>query len=225
MKLEKLLNEKVLIITLAVLIAFSGIFYFALLRPLAAEKAEKEATLDRIETDTSSYEKVLKTLEPQTLSEAEKQELFQGIPGTPNMDQVIKALEVAEGETGISISNLSFVTGTEEEAEQAEATTTTTADGAVEEDQWSKVFPDSIYKLLEEKVSKVSEFTISFEDVEISLNGDEQNIDEFLDKLEQLPRIYHIQNITYVSNAEKGNMDATVSVRVFYCEAFQEVME
>jgi Tfp pilus assembly protein PilO len=223
MKLEKLLNEKILIITLAVLIAFSGIFYFALLRPLAAEKAEKEAALDRIETDTSSYEKVLKTLEPQTISEAEKQELFQGIPGTPNMNQVIKDLEVAEGETEISISNLSFVTGTEEEVEQAEATTT--ADGTVEEDQWSKVFPDSIYKLLEEKVNKVSEFTISFEDVEISLNGDEQNIDEFLDKLDQLPRVYHLQNIVYSSNAEKGNMDATVSVRVFYCEAFQDVME
>ena len=223
MKLEKLLNEKVLIITLAVLVAFSGIFYFALLRPLAAEKAEKEVTLEKIETDTTSYEKVLKTLEPQKISEAEKQELFQGIPATPNMDQVIKDLEIAEGETGITISNLSFVTGTEEEVEQTEATTT--ADGTVEQDQWSKVFPDSIYKVLEEKVSKVSEFTISFEDVEISLNGDEQNIDEFLDRLDQLPRIYHIQNITYVSNAEKGNMDVTISARVFYCEAFQEVIE
>lgn len=223
MKLEKLLNEKVLIITLAVLVVFSGIFYFALLRPLAADKAEKEATLERIETDTSSYEKILKTLEPQSISEAEKQELFQGIPGTPNMDQVIKDLEIAEGEAGISISNLSFVTGTEEEDQQAEATTT--ADGTVEQDQWSKVFPDAIYKLLEEKVSKVSEFTISFEDVEISLNGEEQSIDEFLDKLDQLPRIYHIQNITYASNAENGNMDATVSARVFYCEAFQEVIE
>lgn len=222
MKLESLLKEKILIITIAILVVFSGIFYWAILRPLATEKAEKEADLQRIEADTTSYEKVLQSLEPQTMTEAEKQELFQGIPGRPNIEQVIKDIEKTEGETGTSVSTISFQTESDEEA-QAEATTT--ADGTVEQDQWSTLFPESIYKLLEERVSEVKEFTVSYNDVQISLNGSDEDINEFVDKLEQLPRVVHIQNVTYSLNSEKGNMDATISARVFYCEAFQQILE
>ncbi|MFC0473851.1 hypothetical protein ACFFHF_00640 [Robertmurraya beringensis] len=222
MKLESLLKEKILIITIAILVVFSGIFYWAIIRPLAAEKAEKEADLQRIEADTTSYEKVLQSLEPQTMTEAEKQELFQGIPGRPNIEQVIKDIEKTEGETGTSVSTISFQTESDEEA-QAEVTTT--ADGTVEQDQWSTLFPESIYKLLEGRVSEVKEFTVSYNDVQISLNGSDEDINEFVDKLEQLPRVFHIQNVTYSLNSEKGNMDATISARVFYCEAFQQVLE
>jgi Tfp pilus assembly protein PilO len=221
MKLESLLKEKILIIAIAILVAFSGIFYWAILRPLAAEKAEKAANLQKIEADTTSYEKVLQSLKPQTMTEAEKQELFQGIPGRPNIEQVIKDIEKTEGETGTSVSNISFQTESEEEA-QAEAVTST--EGTVEQDQWSKVFPESIYKLLEERVSEVKEFTVSFNDVQISLNGSEEDINEFVDKLEEMPRVFHIENVTYSLNTEKGNMDASVSARVFYCEAFQAVL-
>ncbi|SHP65403.1 Pilus assembly protein, PilO [Mycobacteroides abscessus subsp. abscessus] len=222
MKLESLLNEKILIIAIAILVVFSGIFYWAILRPLAAEKAEKEADLQRIEADTTSYEKVLQSLEPQSMTEAEKQELFQGIPGRPNIEQVIKDIEKTEGETGTSVSTISFQTESDEEA-QAEVTTT--ADGTVEQDQWSTLFPESIYKLLEERVSEVKEFTLSYNDVQISLNGSDEDINEFVDKLEHLPRVFHIQNVTYSLNSEKGNMDATISARVFYCEAFQQILE
>jgi Tfp pilus assembly protein PilO len=222
MKLESLLKEKILIIAIAILVVFSGIFYWAILRPLAAEQAEKEANLQKIEADTSSYEKVLHSLEPQTMTEAEKQELFQGIPGRPNIEQVIKDIEKTEGETGTSVSTISFQTESDEEI-QAEVTTT--ADGTVEQDQWSTLFPESIYKLLEERVSEVKEFTVSYNDVQISLNGSDEDINEFVDKLEQLPRVFHIQNVTYSLNSEKGNMDATVSARVFYCEAFQQVIK
>ncbi|MGG7619363.1 hypothetical protein [Bacillus coreaensis] len=222
MKLESLLKEKILIIAIAILVVFSGIFYWAILRPLSAEQAEKEANLQKIEADTSSYEKVLQSLEPQTMTEAEKQELFQGIPGRPNIEQVIKDIEKTEGETGTSVSTISFQTESDEET-QAEVTTT--ADGTVEQDQWSTLFPESIYKLLEERVSEVKEFTVSYNDVQISLNGSDEDINEFVDKLEQLPRVFHIQNVTYSLNSEKGNMDATVSARVFYCEAFQQVLE
>lgn len=222
MKLERLLKEKILIIAIAILVVFCGIFYWAIIRPLAAEKAVKEADLQRIEADTTSYEKVLQSLEPQTMTEAEKQELFQGIPGRPNIEQVIKDIEKTEGETGTSVSTISFQTESDEEA-QAEVTTT--ADGTVEQDQWSTLFPESIYKLLEGRVSEVKEFTVSYNDVQISLNGSDEDINEFVDKLEQLPRVFHIQNVTYSLNSEKGNMDATISARVFYCEAFQQVLE
>lgn len=222
MKLESLLKEKILIIAIAILVVFSGIFYWAILRPLSAEQAEKEANLQIIEADTSSYEKVLQSLEPQTMTEAEKQELFQGIPGRPNIEQVIKDIEQTEGETGTSVSTISFQT---ESDEDTQAEVTTTADGTVEQDQWSTLFPESIYKLLEERVSEVKEFTVSYNDVQISLNGSDEDINEFVDKLEQLPRVFHIQNVTYSLNSEKGNMDATVSARVFYCEAFQQVLE
>jgi len=222
MKLESLLKEKTLIIAIAILFAFSGIFYFAILRPLAAEKAEKEANLQRIEADISGFEKVLQSLEPQTMTEVEKQELFQGIPGRPNIEQVIKDIEKTEGETGTSVSNISFQTESKEEA-QAEVATST--EGTVEQDQWSSLFPESIYKLLEERVSEVKEFTVSFKDVQISLNGNEEDINTFVDKLEKMPRVFHIQNVTYSLNTEKGNMDASVSARVFYCEAFQQVLE
>lgn len=222
MKLESLLKEKILIIAIAVLVVFSGIFYWAILRPLSAEQAEKEANLQKIEADTTSYEKVLQSLEPQTMTEAEKQELFQGIPGRPNIEQVIKDIEKTEGETGTSVSTISFQTESDEET-QAEVTTT--ADGTVEQDQWSTLFPESIYKLLEERVSEVKEFTVSYNDMQISLNGSDEDINEFVDKLEQLPRVFHIQDVTYSLNSEKGNMDATVSARVFYCEAFQQVLE
>lgn len=222
MKLESLLKEKILIIAIAILVVFSGIFYWAILRPLAAEQAEKEANLQKIEADTSSYEKVLQSLEPQTMTEAEKQELFQGIPGRPNIEQVIKDIEQTEGETGTSVSTISFQT---ESDEDTQAEVTTTADGTVEQDQWSTLFPESIYKLLEERISEVKEFTVSYNDVQISLNGSDEDINEFVDKLEQLPRVFHLQNVTYSLNSEKGNMDATVSARVFYCEAFQQVLE
>lgn len=222
MKLESLLKEKILIIAIAVLVVFSGIFYWAILRPLSAEQAEKEANLQKIEADTTSYEKVLQSLDPQTMTEVEKQELFQGIPGRSNIEQVIKDIEKTEGETGTSVSTISFQTESDEET-QAEVTTT--ADGTVEQDQWSTLFPESIYKLLEERVSEVKEFTVSYNDMQISLNGSDEDINEFVDKLEQLPRVFHIQDVTYSLNSEKGNMDATVSARVFYCEAFQQVLE
>ncbi|MGI8387497.1 hypothetical protein [Robertmurraya sp. P23] len=222
MKLESLLKEKILITATAILVAFSGIFYSAFVRPLAAEKTEKEANLQRIKADASSYEKVLQSLEPQTMTEAEKQELIEGIPGRPNIEQVIKDIEKTEGETGTSVSSISFQTESEEEA-QAEAATST--EGTVDQDQWSKVFPESIYKLLEERVSEVKEFTVSYIDVQISLNGSEEDINVFVDKLEKMARVFHIQNVMYSLNSEKGNMDATVSARVFYCEAFQAIIE
>lgn len=223
MRLESLLKEKILIIALAVLVLFSGMFYFVLVRPLASEKAEKEANLHRVETDANSYDQLLKTLKPQTVTEAEKQELVEGIPGRPNIEQVIKDIEQTESDTGTSVSNISFQTETDEESQQE--VEGTSDDGTVEQDQWSKVFPESIYKLLEEKVSAVQEFTVSYIDVQISLNGSEDGINQFVDRLENMPRIFHVQNVTYSLNAEKGNMDATVSTRVFYCEAFQEVVE
>jgi len=222
MKLESLLKEKILIITIAILVVFSGIFYWAILRPLTEEKAVKEEDLQRVEADTTSYEKVLQSLEPQSMTEAEKQELFQGIPGRPNLEQVIKDIEKTEGETGTSVSNISFLTESDEET-QAEVTTTT--DGTVEQNQWSTLFPESIYKLLEERVGEVKEFTVSYNEVQISLNGSDEDINEFVDKLEQLPRVFHIQNVTYSLNSENGNMDATISARVFYCEAFQQILE
>lgn len=221
MKLESLLKEKILIILTAILVAFSGIFYFAFVRPLAAEKAEKEANLQRIEADASSYEQVLSSLVPQTMTEAEKQELLEGIPGRPNIEQVIKDIEITEGETETSVSSISFQT----EPEEAQSEAATSTEGTVEQDQWSKVFPESIYKLLEERVSEVKEFTVSYIDVQISLNGSDENINVFVDKLERMTRVIHIQNVTYSVNSEKGNMDATISARVFYCEAFQGILE
>jgi len=222
MKLESLIKEKILIIVIAVLVLFSGVFYFVIVRPLAAEKGEKEAKLQKIEADANSYKKVLESLEPQTMTEAEKLELMEGIPGRPNLEQVIKDIEKTEGETGTSVSNISFQTESEEEAQAEE---TTTSEGTVAQDEWSKVFPEPIFKLLEEKVSEVKEFTVSYIDVQISLNGSEEDINQFVDKLEKMERVFHIQTITTSLDTEKGNVEATVSARVFYCEAFQAIIE
>jgi len=156
------------------------------------------------------------------MTEAEKLELMEGIPGRPNLEQVIKDIEKTEGETGTSVSNISFQTESEEEAQAEE---TTTSEGTVAQDEWSKVFPEPIFKLLEEKVSEVKEFTVSYIDVQISLNGSEEDINQFVDKLEKMERVFHIQTITTSLDTEKGNVEATVSARVFYCEAFQAIIE
>lgn len=241
MKLESVVKEKVLIVAMVLFLLISSVFYFVLIRPLATVLQEKETSKMMLDNEIASYEKLLQELEKQTMTEEEKNLFVEGIPGRPNIEQLIMYLGQVEKDTGTAISSISFLTDEAEEVEASAAPETTaepttesseTTDAAasaeatvVPNSAWSEVFPEEIYNVLQEKLSTVAQFDIQAIDIDVTVNGNEANINQFVAKLEDLPRVTHIQNLNYAVNQEKGNMDATVTFRIFYCEAFQPIID
>ena len=101
-------NKKIVLIILLVLFVGLSLFYFFLIRPLAAEEKNLQDQLKQISEDTSFYQSKINQLKPQSFTDEEKLLLVGSVPSRPNVEEVITDLEKTELETGVAIENISF---------------------------------------------------------------------------------------------------------------------
>ncbi|MDC3416972.1 hypothetical protein [Aquibacillus salsiterrae] len=209
-----------IILTVSVLLLVAiGIFYWVMIRPVVAEEKQKETELKQVETAVADYQKLLADLTPQQLTDEEKDTLLKGIPVRPNVEQVIVDLEKTEKNTGVLINSISFGNLPVGKGKVGQVTEAAEEEKELSTAEWNAVFPEPIFKLIEAKFKDVK-VKVNYLDVQLSVNGKEAEINRFIEGLENLPRVVHVQSYSY-SGGEKGaDMSASISARVFYSDSF-----
>jgi Tfp pilus assembly protein PilO len=72
----------------------------------------------------------------------------------------------------------------------------------------------------------VNDLPISFVELTIDVNGEEEKVNQFVSSLENLKRIIHVQSYEYKINKEKGNrLEGIVTIRAFYSEKLAEFVD
>ena len=228
-------NKKIVLIILLVLFVGLSSFYFFLIRPLAAEEKSLQDQLNRISEDTSFYQSKINQLKPQSFTDEEKLLLVGSVPGRPNVEEVITELEKTELETGVAIENISFSINStrSNEAENPSNNQTEVGAQANEEAQanqpvqqqgsssWEQILPKETLERLKEKFVDVTDLNVSYVEMVIDLNGEVEDVNTFVNQLENLKRIIHVQSYDYSINEEKNNrLEGILTIRAFYSEDF-----
>ena len=69
----------------------------------------------------------------------------------------------------------------------------------------------------------VSDLKVSYVEMVIDLNGEEEDVHSFVDRLEDLKRIIHVQSYDYSINEERDNrLEGILTIRAFYSENFAQ---
>jgi Tfp pilus assembly protein PilO len=243
--------RNIVLIAILVLFLFSGVFYFFYIRPLAAEESMKIDELKRIDQDILFYQQELTKLEPKKFTEEEKLLLEGSIPARPNVEEIIKDLEKAELETkiviesiGVSIHPNELVIGenqlpdvngggnetppdTGTPVEETASDTSTAQETELVQNQdfiaWEHILPSETLETVKEKLAEIRDITVSYVELAINVNGKVEDVNTFINELEQLKRVIHIQNYDYTINEEKENrLEGIITIRGFYSEDFAD---
>lgn len=236
--------KNVVLIFILVLFLLLFLFYSFFIRPLAAEEKTNREELNRIEEDVSFYQQKLADLKPQNFTEEEKQLLVGSIPAQPNVEGIIRDLEKTEVETGIVIESAGFklypneinIEQPQEQSEASEPAAETDSETIETEQEnspepegpssWEHIFPLEIFDLIKDKLTGITDITVSFVEITIDLNGNVEDVNQFIDQLEHLPRIIHVQSYDYSINEEQDNRaEGILTIRAFYSDNFVEFVE
>lgn len=216
-------NKNIILVIVLVLFLLCGSFYFFMVRPLAAEKENMRQELNRINEDAVFYQESIDHLLPQTFTEEEAEELIGSIPIEPNVEEVIKDLERTELETGTVIDHIAVSNYPFEEIDN------TKVDNQTEESlnlgQWGHLFPSELSEKVEHLLTEVSDLKVSYVELAIDINGKQDDVNTFVNKLESLQRIIHVQGFDYSINEEKDNLlEGVVTIRAYYSEDFANLI-
>ena len=78
-----------------------------------------------------------------------------------------------------------------------------------------------LLNVLKEKFVDVSDLNVSYVEMVIDLNGEVEDVNTFVNQLENLKRIIHVQSYDYSINEEKNNrLEGILTIRAFYSEDF-----
>ncbi|OLO40532.1 hypothetical protein BTR23_05950 [Alkalihalophilus pseudofirmus] len=202
-------NKKQILYSVLIFFLALAAFYLYLVRPLQAEEISQEEELQRIQTDITYYETQINKLSPQTLTRLEIKNLLDRVPMRPNVEQVIADLERTELETGVVINNVSFSIHPNESQEQT----------------WKHILSDDLYTLLETQVADVDALSVSYIEMNVNINGEEEDVHTFIEEIEKLKRIVHVQSYNYSIDNENDRLQGSVTLRAFYSENFAEFIE
>ncbi|MCL7748100.1 hypothetical protein [Halalkalibacter alkaliphilus] len=197
-----------------IILLFLGLvsLYIYQVRPLQTEKATQQRELQLIHTEISNYEAQISQLRPQTLTLQDQKRLLNSVPSQPNVEQLVADLERTELETGVFIRNISTAISPNESGESL----------------WSHIFSEDMLEILGPRVKDVDMLTVSYIELRVDVTGEEKDVHMFVEKIENLPRIIHLQDYTYdISVGENSvkTFNGTVTIRAFYSEDFAEYIE
>ena len=165
--------------------------------------------MQRVKNSISDYEVQMAKMEQQFLTEEEARDLLAKVPIRPNVEQMVANLERTELETEIVIQNIGIsISPNEGEGEK-----------------WKHILPEEVYTILEEKVTEIDDIQVSYVEMTLSVEGEEENVHSFVDKIENLERITHIQSYTYTTDEETEEVSANITIRSFYTEDFTPFIE
>ena len=69
----------------------------------------------------------------------------------------------------------------------------------------------------------MSDLNVSYVEMVIDLNGEVEDVNTFVNRLENLKRIIHVQSYDYSINEEKNNrLEGILTIRAFYSEDFAQ---
>lgn len=204
-------NQKPVLYVILFLFLGLASFYLFQLRPLQAQELRQQEELQRINQTLITYEKQITQSEKQTLTVAETEALLARVPLRPDVEQMVADLERTEIETEIVIDSISIqVVPNEVETENQ---------------KWTHVLPEDLYVKVEEEVSDLDHLQVSYVEMTLTLQGTEENIHTFVDQLEQLERIIHVQHYSYETQTDSEDVLGSLSIRAFYTEEFSPFME
>ncbi|MEB1807661.1 MAG: SPOR domain-containing protein [Bacillaceae bacterium] len=194
------------------------VFYMYFIRPLQAEERSQQEELHRIQTDIAHYQTQISKLTVQSLTPLQKKTLLDRVPMRPNVEQVIADLERTELDTGAVIDSVSISIHPSERSEAQE-------NEGQDVQSWRNILDEDLYSLLETQVADVNALHVSSIELSISMNGKEADVHSFIEEVEKLKRIIHVQSYDYSLDSETERLQASATLRAFYCEDFLAFIE
>ncbi|MFV8828752.1 SPOR domain-containing protein [Alkalihalobacterium sp. APHAB7] len=208
-------NKNRILYSVLIFFLLLTVFYMYFVRPLQAEERSQQEELHRIQTDIAHYETQISKLTAQSLTPLQKKTLLDRVPMRPNVEQVIADLERTELDTGAVIDSVS-ISIHPSEAQENEGQDT---------QSWRNILDEDLYSLLETQVADVNGLHVSYIEMSISMNGKEEDVHSFIEEVEKLKRIIHVQSYDYSLDSETERVQASATLRAFYCEDFLEFIE
>ncbi|ARK31600.1 hypothetical protein [Halalkalibacter krulwichiae] len=205
-----------------ILLFFLGLvaFYLYQVRPLQAKEQDQQAELQRITNSLQTYQQHLDNSEKQKLSDEEESKLLALIPLRPDIEQMVADLERTELDTDVVIERIDI------EVSPLEAPFDEETDAEVDQNQsWRHLFSEELYASLEEEVTELEHINLAYVELVLSILGEEDDLHSFVDEIEQLDRIVHIQNYSYVVAEDSNHVEGVLTLRAFYSEDFSPFME
>ncbi|WP_216828809.1 hypothetical protein [Alkalihalobacterium elongatum] len=214
-------NKKAILYGILIFFLILAAFYFYFVKPLQAEERSQQEELQRVHTEIATYQTKIDKLTPQTLTSLQRKALLDRVPMRANVEQVIADLEKTELKTSAVIEDVSISIHNNEN-EQIEGTE------GVEENEpesWKHIFDDELYSLLESQVTDVNQLNVSYVELNINMNGKEEDVHSFIEEIEKLKRIIHVQSYDFSLDDETDRLEANLNLRAFYCEDFSEFID
>ncbi|MCM3568390.1 SPOR domain-containing protein [Neobacillus mesonae] len=219
------LNQKLVLMIVLFLLMILTAFYIFMILPLATEEKNEQQQLSRINDDVSFYQKALKKLTPQRMTEKEKNSLMETIPGKPNVEELIKDLERTELETGVVIENITSSIHSNGLNQNKEAASQNNQPVDQQGQGWETILPKNVLEKFKDQMTGLNNLKVSYVEMAINVNGEPVDASKFVKQLENLNRIIHVQSYEYTINKEKNHrLEGIVTIHAFYCEDFAELL-
>ncbi|WP_209121981.1 hypothetical protein [Alkalihalobacillus sp. BA299] len=202
------MNKKLLLYGPLILFLALVAVYLFLVRPLQAEERSHQKELERIHANIAHYQTENDKLIQQALTPIEKKTLLDRVPMRPNVEQIIADLERTELETGAVMDSISFSIHPNEGQEQS----------------WKHILTDDLYHLLEAQITDMHAL-VSYVEMNININGKEEDVHSFVEEIVKLKRAIHVQTYHYSLGQETERLQGSVTIRAFYCEDFSKFIK
>ncbi|MFC7685211.1 potassium transporter [Ureibacillus sp. GCM10028918] len=242
MKLSGNKNSSLLLLIALIAALLFAIYYYILL-PKKDHVDSLEGSINGLQTEISTLQGQIASLEEEGTSEVSNVfEIRQKLPQSREIDQLLLNLEEIEFVTETRITSIGFnsydalvsesniVPVPEEEAVTDEATEGQTDEAETTENA-EVVEGEETGETVETPVSEIAAQTLPPELKLITFNleieaSENQNIQQFIEEIENLKRIMHIDSISYSLPGEEGEfveaeaetLNASIQVTTFYYE-------
>lgn len=222
-------NKNIVLFIVLFLFILMSIFYFFVIRPLVVEEDNQQQQLKRINADIAFYQQATNKLKPKKFTSRETSLLIGNIPSRPYVEGIINDLVRTETETGVVIENISSViypNGVSEGEDPSRGKGKIQPVQNKNNGNWENILPDGTLKKLKKQMTKIDNIHVSFVELVINVNGEVASMNNFVNQLEALNRVIHVQSYEYSVNKEQGSrLEAVVTIRAFYSKDFANLID
>lgn len=172
--------------------------YFCLLRPLNIGIVERELQLADLEAEITSIQTKLEQLPENQQTDQALKNLVKAIPNHPNLANLITNIEHIEKKTGVLVDFVQFQL---DEAKPLE-----------------EIIPEQLGSSLGETEQGIKGIHLALVTIQIDVQGKEEQMLDFIAKLQQLDRIVHVA--TFHVQKEQDNVITSLTLTTYYSTDF-----
>ena len=234
MKLSSNKNTSVILLVVLVAVLLFAVYYYIVL-PKQDNKNSLEGSISSLQSEITALEEQMVLLEESTSGEVSNvYEIRQKLPQSREIDQLLLNLEEIEYVTETRITSIGFnsydalvsesaIVPVPEEGTDTQEAETTETEEVVEGEETGETVETPVSEIAAEIIPpelKLITFNLA---IEASVY---ENIQQFIEEIENLKRIMHIDSISYTLPGEEGEfleegtetLSASVQVTTFYYE-------